>query len=72
MVWIATWNGLNRFDGTRFVAFKTRPGDSISTPSDKFRHIKLTKDNNLYCLVEDSIFLFNARMCFRHAIGGAA
>jgi AraC-like DNA-binding protein len=63
MVWIATWNGLNRFDGTRFVAFKTRPGDSISTPSDKFRHIKLTKDNNLYCLVEDSIFLFNTRTC---------
>jgi len=63
MVWIATWNGLNRFDGTRFVAFKTRPGDSISTPSDKFRHIKLTKDNNLYCLVEDSIFLFNTRAC---------
>ena len=63
MVWIATWNGLNRFDGTRFVAFKTQPGDSISTPSDKFRHIKLTKDNNLYCLVEDSIFLFNTREC---------
>ncbi len=63
MVWIATWNGLNRFDGTRFVAFKTRPGDRISTPSDKFRHIKLTKDNNLYCLVEDSIFLFNTRTC---------
>ena len=63
MVWVATWNGLNRFDGTRFVVFKTRPGDHISTPSDKFRHIKLTKDNNLYCLVEDSIFLFNTRTC---------
>ena len=63
MVWVATWNGLNRFDGTRFVAFKTRPGDNISTPSDKFRHIKLTKDNNLYCLVEDSIFLFDTRAC---------
>lgn len=63
MVWVATWNGLNRFDGTRFVAFKTSPGDNISTPSDKFRHIKLTKDNNLYCLVEDSIFLFNTRAC---------
>ena len=63
MVWIATWNGLNRFDGTRFVAFKTRPGDPIATPSDKFRHIKLTKDNNLYCLVEDSIFFFYTRAC---------
>lgn len=63
MVWIATWNGLNRFDGTRFVAFKTRPGDPIATPSDKFRHIKLTKDNNLYCLVEDSLFYFYTRAC---------
>jgi len=58
-IWIATWNGLNRFDGSRFVAFKTNPGDSISTPSDKIRRIELTEQNNLICVVEDSLYLFN-------------
>ena len=63
MVWIASWNGLNRFDGNRFICFKTKAGDSILTPSDKFRHIKLNEENNLYCVVEDSIFLFDTRTC---------
>ena len=62
-MWIATWNGLNRFDGTRFVTFKTNAGDSISTPSDKLRRITLTEDNNLICVVEDSMYLFNTRTC---------
>lgn len=63
MIWVSTWNGLNRFDGTRFVTFKTHAGDSLLTPSDKFRRIELTADNNLICLVEDSLFLFNTRAC---------
>ena len=63
MTWIATWNGLNRFDGCRFCCFKTNAGDSVLTPSDKFRYIKLNRDNNLFCVVEDSIFLFNTRTC---------
>ena len=63
MIWVSTWNGLNRFDGTRFVTFKTHAGDSLLTPSDKFRRIELTKDNNLICLVEDSLYLFNTRTC---------
>lgn len=63
IMWIATWNGLNRFDGTRFITFKTNAGDSISTPTDKIRRIDLTEDNNLICVVEDSIYLFNTRTC---------
>lgn len=62
-MWIATWNGLNRFDGNRFVSFKTNPGDSISTPSDKIRRIELTEHNNLICVVEDSLYLFNTHTC---------
>lgn len=63
MMWVATWNGLNRFDGSRFVTFKTNAGDSISTPSDKIRRIELDEENNLICVVEDSIYLFNTHLC---------
>lgn len=63
MIWVSTWNGLNRFDGTRFVTFKTHAGDSLLTPSDKYRRIELNQDNNLICLIEDSLYLFNTRTC---------
>ncbi len=63
MMWIATWNGLNRFDGSRFVTFKTNAGDKILTPSDKIRRIELDEENNLICVVEDSLYLFNTHTC---------
>lgn len=30
MIWVATWNGLSRWDGYRFVSFKPQPGDGYS------------------------------------------
>ncbi|MDP4269670.1 MAG: two-component regulator propeller domain-containing protein, partial [Bacteroidota bacterium] len=29
-IWIATEDGLNKFDGVRFTIYKNRPGDSTS------------------------------------------
>jgi ligand-binding sensor domain-containing protein len=42
MIWIATYNGLNRFDGYRFVAFKAADGDGLSMSSDRIRKLELT------------------------------
>ena len=63
MMWIATYNGLNRFDGYRFVAFKACAGDGLSIPSDRIRRIRLTDNNNILCLVDDSVLLFNTHTC---------
>ena len=63
MMWIATYNGLNRFDGYRFVAFKVQDDDGLSLSSDRIRRIKLTEDNNILCLIEDSVLLFNTHTC---------
>ena len=63
MMWIATYNGLNRFDGYRFVAFKAEDSDGLSMPTDRIRRIRLTEDNNILCLIEDSIVLFNTKTC---------
>ena len=38
-VWIATWNGLCRFDGQEFALFKTAVGDGCDMPNDRFRNI---------------------------------
>ncbi|MBO7454944.1 MAG: hypothetical protein J6T76_00920, partial [Paludibacteraceae bacterium] len=62
MIWIATYNGLNRFDGYRFVAFKAADSDGLSMPSDRIRKMELTADNNILCLIDDDyVVLFNTR-----------
>ena len=63
MIWLSTWNGLNRYDGSRFVCFKSEPGDGVGLPSDRIRNIELREDGNLLCLVEDRLFLFNTQTC---------
>ena len=63
MMWVATYNGLNRFDGYRFVTFKAEEEDEMNMPSDRIRRIRLTKDNNIQCLIDDSVVLFNTHTC---------
>lgn len=64
MIWIATYYGLNRFDGYRFVAFKATDSEGLSIPSDRIRKMELTADNNLLCLIDDDyVVLFNTRTC---------
>ena len=64
MIWIATYNGLNRFDGYRFVAFKSADSDGLSMTSDRIRKMELTADNNIICLIDDeNVVLFNTRTC---------
>ena len=62
LIWIATWNGLNRYDGYEFKRMTTRPGDGCTMPSDRIRDIWLSENgDNLYCLVDDSLFLFDLK-----------
>ena len=63
MMWIATYNGLNRFDGYRFVAFKVADADGLSMSSDRIRRLQLTEDNNLLCLIDDHVVRFNTKTC---------
>lgn len=60
-IWLSTWNGIDRFDGREFVTFKSRPGDGVGMPSDRFRKIAIDDhdDNILNCRVDDSWFRFS-------------
>lgn len=60
-IWLSTWNGLDRFDGKNFVTFKSRPGDGVNLPSDRFRKIAIDYDdpNVLNCLVDNTWFRFS-------------
>lgn len=59
MMWFATWNGINRFDGYEFKCFKSRPGDGCEMPSDRIRNIVINTTGNIWCIVDDRIFIFN-------------
>ena len=63
MIWVATWNGLNRFDGNRFVSFKPGADNNICVPNDRIRRFRLTDDNKLHCLIENRVFLFDTETC---------
>lgn len=42
-MWFGTWDGINRFDGHNFIAYKARPGDSSSLKTT--RSVTLLKIN---------------------------
>ena len=68
MMWFATWNGLNRYDGYEFVCFKSRVGDGIDMPSDRIQDMILMDNGNLLCQVEGVPFVFDVKTCQFHTI----
>ena len=63
MIWISTWNGLNRYDGYQFETFKSRVGDGVDIPSDRIMDMVMDKNGNLLCFIDGRVFLFNVKTC---------
>ena len=38
-MWFGTWDGINRFDGQKFISFKSSPGDSSQLGNDRIDQI---------------------------------
>jgi ligand-binding sensor domain-containing protein len=51
-IWLATWDGLSRFDGYNFRNYYHVPNDSASLSYFSVRQITLDKDNNLWVLTD--------------------
>ena len=62
-IWVATWNGLNRFDGVEFDTFKVQPGDGNDVSNDRIRDFFVDKDGTFLCLVHETIYRFDTRTC---------
>ncbi|GEM_PF-3343044 len=48
-IWIATSDGLNRFDGHRFKVFRNNKYDPFSIPGNSVEKIHIDSDGNLWC-----------------------
>ena len=61
IIWIATWNGLNRFDGYEFQCFKSEVGDGCCVTTNRIRDFRLAENGDIYCKNDDTLFVFDTR-----------
>lgn len=59
LMWFATWNGLNCYDGYDFHHVNIQPGDGASISTNRIRDIFLSDDGNIICHTDEDIFEFN-------------
>jgi ligand-binding sensor domain-containing protein len=52
-LWIATWDGLNRYDGYGFTSYHHIPGDSTSLPYFSVRGVFIDGSDNLWILTDN-------------------
>ena len=60
-IWLATWDGLRRYDGYRFQTFKARPGDHCPLETNRINFIKETDDYSIVCWSNDKFYSFNPK-----------
>ncbi len=63
-LWIATQNGLQRYDGDRFLTFQHVPGDTSSLPKNPVNHLFIDSKNRLW-LTFDKVAGFFDKQRFR-------
>jgi signal transduction histidine kinase/ligand-binding sensor domain-containing protein/DNA-binding response OmpR family regulator len=61
-MWFGTWNGINRFDGQRFVTYKSSPGDQSYLKSPRIDQIMEDDFLQLWLQAYDAqVYRFNKR-----------
>ncbi len=58
-IWLATWDGLKRYDGYRFKSYKLRPGDGSPMATSSIYNILELKDGNILCETSSAHYIFN-------------
>jgi ligand-binding sensor domain-containing protein len=58
-LWIATQNGLQRYDGNRFLTFRHIPGDTSSIAENGVNHLFIDKKERLWVMFDKQIGLFS-------------
>lgn len=60
-IWLATWDGLRRYDGYRFQTFKAQPGDNCPLETNRISYIVEDEEHNIVCSSNDKLYLFNRK-----------
>ncbi len=58
-IWMATWDGLTRYDGDGFALYKSTPtGQGIMLPSNRISWIVENSNSDIWCIVNSKVYLF--------------
>lgn len=61
-IWLATWNGLIKYDGYTFKNYKAYPGDGCTLTSNRLQGIVRNQNCDIWCQSYDGrIYLFDSR-----------
>jgi len=60
-IWIATNDGLCRFDGTNFKVFKNQPGDNYSLWNNYVQNLYIDKNENLWIMTTNGMNFMDLR-----------
>ena len=61
IIWLATWDGLRKYDGYRFTTYKAHPGDGCPLESNRFHFVEEDEDHNIVCWSGEHYYLFNRK-----------
>ncbi len=61
MMWFATWNGINRFDGYEFAVLKPGVNDGVRRYSSRFRDLLLSAGGDLWCRIDEHVVLLDTK-----------
>lgn len=67
-LWVATQNGLQRYDGMRFLTFRHRPGDKSSISENTINHLFIDSKQRLWLMFDKSLGIFDTRKFTFHEI----
>ncbi len=59
LLWFATWNGLNCYDGYDFHRVHIMPGDRVSISTNRIRDILLSDEGNILCRTDEDIYEYD-------------
>ena len=59
LLWFATWNGLNCYDGYEFHRINIKPGDNAGISTGRLRDIRLSSKGNIWCHTDNGIYEFD-------------
>ena len=60
-LWVSTYTGLYRFDGYEWRNYTSHSGDGTRLRTNYIKHLYLSRDGNLWCLVDHHAILFDLK-----------
>ena len=71
-IWMATWNGLEKFDGYTFQNYKSYPTDDTRLGYNRIQQIIKSQKGNIWCITYNNLlYLFDTRTeKFRNVFSG--